>query len=262
MRYAVGAGPHGVHDLVAQHSARARRVSTWDDYLEQGVLAALDVGARDRRQQDGQCARILRRRHAARLRAGGARGAPRDAGRQRDVPHHDARLRRSGRHRRLRLARSARGARAGAAAAAAASRAASWPARSRACAPNELVWNYVVSNYLKGETPPAFDLLYWNGDSANLPGPMYVVLPAQHVSRQRLREPGALSMCGEPIDLDAHRDAGLRLATREDHIVPWRTAYKSDGPARRRLDVRARRLGSHRRRDQSAGEKPAQLLDQ
>ena len=62
---------------------------------------------------------------------------------------------------------------------------------------NELVWNYVVRNYLKGETPPAFDLLYWNGDSANLPGPMYVYYLRNLYLDNRLVERGALTMLGE-----------------------------------------------------------------
>jgi len=95
--------------------------------------------------------------------------------------------------------------------------------------PNELVWNYVVGNYLKGQTPPAFDLLYWNGDSANLPGPMYVDYIRDMYLDNRLREPGSLSMCGEPIDLGRIAIPSYILATREDHIVPWRTAYKSVG---------------------------------
>jgi polyhydroxyalkanoate synthase subunit PhaC len=95
--------------------------------------------------------------------------------------------------------------------------------------PNELVWNYVVGNYLKGQTPPAFDLLYWNGDSANLPGPMYVEYLRDMYLDNRLREPGALSMCGVPIDLKRIAMPAYILATREDHIVPWRTAYKSVG---------------------------------
>jgi hypothetical protein len=66
---------------------------------------------------------------------------------------------------------------------------------------NELVWNYVVNNYLKGETPPAFDLLYWNSDSSNLPGPMYVYYLRNLYLDNRLREPGALTMAGERIDL-------------------------------------------------------------
>jgi len=93
--------------------------------------------------------------------------------------------------------------------------------------PNELVWNYVVGNYLKGQTPPAFDLLYWNSDSANLPGPMYVEYLRDMYLDNRLREPGALSMCGQPIDLKRITMPAYILATREDHIVPWRTAYKS-----------------------------------
>ncbi|HEX4524057.1 MAG TPA: class I poly(R)-hydroxyalkanoic acid synthase [Casimicrobiaceae bacterium] len=93
--------------------------------------------------------------------------------------------------------------------------------------PNELVWNYVVGNYLKGQTPPAFDLLYWNGDSANLPGPMYVEYLRDMYLDNRLREPDALSMCGQPIDLKRITMPSYILAAREDHIVPWRTAYKS-----------------------------------
>jgi polyhydroxyalkanoate synthase len=95
--------------------------------------------------------------------------------------------------------------------------------------PNELVWNYVVGNYLKGQTPPAFDLLYWNSDSANLPGPMYVEYLRDMYLDNRLREPDALSMCGQPIDLKRITMPAYILATREDHIVPWRTAFKSVG---------------------------------
>jgi polyhydroxyalkanoate synthase len=95
--------------------------------------------------------------------------------------------------------------------------------------PNELVWNYVVSNYLKGRTPPAFDLLYWNGDSANLPGPMYAYYLRNMYLENRLREPGALEMCGVPIDLSRIGVPAYVYASREDHIVPWRSAYRTTG---------------------------------
>ena len=94
---------------------------------------------------------------------------------------------------------------------------------------NDLVWNYVVNNYLKGETPPAFDLLAWNGDSANLPGPMYAYYLREMYLGNRLREPGALTMAGERIDLRRLAMPAYVLATRDDHIVPWRTAYRTTG---------------------------------
>ena len=93
--------------------------------------------------------------------------------------------------------------------------------------PNELVWNYVVGNYLKGKTPPAFDLLYWNGDSANLPGPMYAYYLRNMYLDNRLREPGALAMCGEAVDLSDVALPTYVYASREDHIVPWRSAYRT-----------------------------------
>ncbi len=92
---------------------------------------------------------------------------------------------------------------------------------------NDLVWNYVVGNYLKGETPPAFDLLHWNGDSANLPGPMYVYYLRNMYLDNLLRDRGALTMAGERIDLARVTMPSCIVASRDDHIVPWRAAYRS-----------------------------------
>ena len=93
--------------------------------------------------------------------------------------------------------------------------------------PNDLVWNYVVGNYLKGEAPPAFDLLYWNGDSTNLPGPMYCWYLRHTYLQDELKVPGKLSTCGEPVDLGAVKAPVYIYASREDHIVPWQAAYLS-----------------------------------
>jgi len=92
---------------------------------------------------------------------------------------------------------------------------------------NELVWNYVVSNYLKGETPPAFDLLYWNGDSSNLPGPMYKYYLQSMYLDNRLRERNALTVAGARIDLSRLAMPVYVYASRDDHIVPWRSAYRT-----------------------------------
>jgi len=92
---------------------------------------------------------------------------------------------------------------------------------------NDLIWNYVVNNYLKGATPEAFDLLYWNSDSTNLPGAMFVYYIRNTYLENNLRCPGRLTMCGERIDLSRVTVPAYILATREDHIVPWKTAYES-----------------------------------
>ena len=93
--------------------------------------------------------------------------------------------------------------------------------------PNDLVWNYVVGNYLKGETPPPFDLLYWNGDSTNLPGPMYCWYLRHTYLQNELKKPGALTVCGEKVDLGSIEAPFFIYGSREDHIVPWTAAYAS-----------------------------------
>ncbi len=93
--------------------------------------------------------------------------------------------------------------------------------------PNDLVWNYVVGNYLKGEAPPPFDLLYWNGDSTNLPGPMYCWYLRHTYLQNELKLPGRLQVCGQPLDLGTITAPAFVYGSREDHIVPWKAAYAS-----------------------------------
>lgn len=101
---------------------------------------------------------------------------------------------------------------------------------------NDLVWNYVTSNYLKGQKPAAFDLLYWNSDSTNLPGPFACWYMRHLYHENSLRIPGKLSMCGTGVDLGQLDMPVYLLATREDHIVPWQSAYRTtrllSGPRR------------------------------
>jgi polyhydroxyalkanoate synthase subunit PhaC len=92
---------------------------------------------------------------------------------------------------------------------------------------NDLIWPYVVGNYLEGRQPDAFDILYWNADSTNLPGPMYCWYVRNTYLENNLRIPGQTTQCGIRVDLSAIDAATYVLASREDHIVPWQTAYRT-----------------------------------
>jgi polyhydroxyalkanoate synthase len=93
--------------------------------------------------------------------------------------------------------------------------------------PNELVWNYVVENYLKGSTPPAFDLLYWNADSTNLPGPFFAWYFRNTYLENNLKVPGRCQVGGVPLDLTRLDMPAYVFGSRDDHIVPWTSAYAS-----------------------------------
>jgi len=93
--------------------------------------------------------------------------------------------------------------------------------------PNDLVWNYVVGNYLKGETPPPFDLLYWNSDATNLPGPMYAWYLRYTYLEDKLADKHGVTVCGEKIDLGQIQAPVYIYGSREDHIVPIGGAYAS-----------------------------------
>jgi polyhydroxyalkanoate synthase len=92
---------------------------------------------------------------------------------------------------------------------------------------NDLIWRYVVQGYLKGKPPPAFDLLFWNSDATNLPGPMFCWNIRNTYLENKLREPGATVQLGERVDLGSIDLPSFVYASKEDHIVPWKTAYAS-----------------------------------
>lgn len=92
---------------------------------------------------------------------------------------------------------------------------------------NDLIWNYVSAGYLKGQAPPAFDLLFWNADSSNLPGPMYCWYIRNMYLENNLAKPGGTTQAGVKVDLGTVDVPAFVFAAKEDHIVPWPGAYKS-----------------------------------
>ncbi|MSQ73590.1 MAG: class I poly(R)-hydroxyalkanoic acid synthase [Betaproteobacteria bacterium] len=90
---------------------------------------------------------------------------------------------------------------------------------------NDLIWSFVVNNYLMGRDPMPFDLLYWNADSTRMPAAMHSYYLRNMYMKNLLREPGGLTLAGTPIDLSRVKTPLYFVATVEDHIAPWKTVY-------------------------------------
>jgi polyhydroxyalkanoate synthase len=90
---------------------------------------------------------------------------------------------------------------------------------------NDLIWSFVVNNYLLGRAPFPFDLLYWNSDSTRMPAAMHSYYLRNMYLRNLLRKPGGLTLAGVPIDLSKVKIPAYFISTIEDHIAPWRATY-------------------------------------
>ena len=90
---------------------------------------------------------------------------------------------------------------------------------------NDLIWSFVVRQYLLGEEPFPFDLLYWNSDSTRMPRRMLAFYLRNMYQKNLLREPGGISLAGEEINLDAIKIPCYFLSTHDDHIAPWKSTY-------------------------------------
>jgi len=101
---------------------------------------------------------------------------------------------------------------------------------------NDLVWSFVINNYLLGKDPFPFDLLYWNSDSTRMPAKMHSFYLRNMYLANRLKEPGGIELGGVPIDLRKIAMPAYFVSTVEDHIAPWKSTYKGarilSGPRR------------------------------
>jgi polyhydroxyalkanoate synthase len=101
---------------------------------------------------------------------------------------------------------------------------------------NDLIWSFVVNNYLLGKDPFPFDLLYWNADSTRMPAVMHSFYLRNMYQKNLLVKPGGVTLCGTPIDLRKIKTPSYILSTREDHIAPWKSTYAAtqiyQGPIR------------------------------
>jgi polyhydroxyalkanoate synthase len=91
---------------------------------------------------------------------------------------------------------------------------------------NDLIWSFFVNNYLKGEDPFPFDLLFWNQDSTNMPARMHAFYLRKMYLENKLREPGGIELGGVPIDLGKVEVPAYFVSAKEDHIAPWHACYK------------------------------------
>jgi polyhydroxyalkanoate synthase len=91
---------------------------------------------------------------------------------------------------------------------------------------NDLIWSFVVNNYLLGNDPFPFDLLYWNADSTRMPAKMHSFYLRRMYQENLLSKPGGISLAGVPIDLRKIKTPAYFLSTREDHIAPWKSTYR------------------------------------
>jgi polyhydroxyalkanoate synthase len=92
---------------------------------------------------------------------------------------------------------------------------------------NDLIWSFVINNYLLGKEPFPFDLLYWNSDSTRMPYAMHSFYLRKFYQENKLVEPGGVTLLGTPIDLRKIDLPVYMLSTREDHIAPWKTTYSA-----------------------------------
>jgi polyhydroxyalkanoate synthase len=90
---------------------------------------------------------------------------------------------------------------------------------------NDLIWSFVVNNYLLGKDPFPFDLLFWNSDSTRMPAKMHTFYLRNMYIRNALVEPGGIELAGVPIDLNAIDVPSCFVSTIEDHIAPWKSTY-------------------------------------